>query len=107
MTDLSKIMQQAQEMQTRMQEVQAKVEETEAEGLSGAGLIKVVLRGKGELVSVSIDSSLMQDDPDILEDLIKAAHREARKNLDIAMEKAMQEATKGFGGLLPGFKMPF
>jgi hypothetical protein len=107
MTDLSKIMQQAQAMQTKMQEAQAQIEETIAEGIAGAGLVAVTLKGKGELVSVKIDPSLMQDDAEIVEDLIKAAHREARKNLDQAMEKAMKEATAGFGGMMPGFKMPF
>ena len=107
MTDLSKIMQQAQQMQSKMQEAQARLDELEADGLSGAGLVVVKLKGKGELVSLTIDPSLMSDEPEILEDLIKAAHREARKNLDQAMEKAMKDVTAGFGGMLPGFKMPF
>lgn len=107
MTDLSKIMQQAQQMQAKMQEAQAQIEETVAEGIAGAGLVAVTLKGKGELVAVKIDPSLMDDDADIIEDLIKAAHREARKNLDQAMEKAMKDATSGFGGMMPGFKMPF
>lgn len=107
MTDLTKIMQQAQEMQAKMQEAQSKIEDTEAEGIAGAGLVSVTLKGKGELVSVKIDPSLMQDEAEIIEDLVKAAHREARKNLDQAMEKAMKEATAGLSGLMPGFKMPF
>lgn len=107
MTDFSKIMQQAQEMQAKMQEAQGKIEETEAEGIAGAGLVSVTLRGKGELVSLKIDPSLMEDEAEIIEDLVKAAHREARKNLDQAMEAAMKDATAGFGGMLPGFKMPF
>ncbi len=107
MTDLSKIMQQAQEMQAKMQEAQGKIEATEAEGIAGAGLVSVTLKGKGEMVSVRIDPSLTSDDVEIIEDLVKAAHREARKNLDAAMESAMQEVTAGFGGMMPGFKMPF
>ena len=107
MTDITKIMQQAQEMQAKMQEAQAKIEETEAEGIAGAGLVAVTLKGKGELVSIKIDPSLMSDEVEIIEDLLKAAHREARKNLDLAMESAMKEATAGFGGMMPGFKMPF
>ena len=104
MTDLTKIMQQAQQMQSKMQEAQAKIEQTEAEG---TGLVSVTLKGKGELVSIRIDPSLMSDEAEIVEDLVKAAHREARKNLDQAMEAAMKEATAGFGGMMPGFKMPF
>ena len=107
MKDLAKIMQQAQAMQGKMQEAQAKIESTEADGVSGAGLVKVRLRGKGELVSLTIDPSLMGDDPEILEDLIKAAHADARRRLDEAMEAAMKEATAGFGGMMPGFKLPF
>ncbi len=107
MKDLAQIMQQAQAMQAKMQEVQAEIEATEADGLSGAGLVRVRLRGKGELVSVQIDRSLMADEPEILEDLIKAAHSEARRRLDQAMEEAMKKATAGFGGLMPGFKLPF
>ena len=67
----------------------------------------MTLKGKVELVSLKIDPSLMSDEAEIIEDLVKAAHREARKNLDLAMEKAMKDATAGFGGMLPGFKMPF
>lgn len=107
MTDLKKIMQQAQEMQAKMQEAQSKVEATEAEGVAGAGMVRVTLRGKGELISVRIDPTLMGDEAEIIEDLIKAAHADARKRLDQAMEKAMKEATSGLGGIIPGFKMPF
>ncbi|WP_353255332.1 YbaB/EbfC family nucleoid-associated protein [Hyphomonas sp.] len=107
MKDLAQIMQQAQAMQAKMTEVQAKIEATEADGVAGAGLVRVKLRGKGELVSLSIDKSLMGDDPEIIEDLIKAAHADARRRLDQAMDDAMRAATAGFGGLMPGFKLPF
>ena len=107
MKDLAQIMQQAQAMQAKMAEVQAKIEATEADGVAGAGLVRVKLKGKGELVSVSIDRSLMGDDPEIVEDLIKAANSDARRRLDQAMEDAMRSATAGFGGLMPGFKLPF
>lgn len=107
MKDLAQIMQQAQAMQAKMAEVQQKIEATEADGVAGAGLVRVKLRGKGELVSVTIDKTLMGDDPEIVEDLIKAAHSDARRRLDQAMEDAMKTATAGFGGMLPGFKLPF
>ncbi|WP_162545984.1 YbaB/EbfC family nucleoid-associated protein [Hyphomonas sp.] len=107
MKDLAQIMQQAQAMQAKMAEVQQKIEATEADGVAGAGLVRVKLRGKGEMVSVTIDKSLMGDEPEIIEDLIKAAHSDARRRLDQAMEEAMKSATAGFGGLLPGFKLPF
>ena len=107
MKDLAQIRQQAQAMQAKMAEVQQKIEATEADGVAGAGLVRVKLRGKGEMVSVTIDKSLMGDEPEIIEDLIKAAHSDARRRLDQAMEEAMKSATAGFGGLLPGFKLPF
>lgn len=107
MKDLAQIMQQAQAMQAKMAEVQAKIEATEADGVAGAGLVRVKLKGKGELVSISIDKSLMGDDPEIVEDLIKAAHADAKRRLDQAMEDAMRAATSSFGGLMPGFKLPF
>lgn len=108
MKDLSNIMRQAQEMQAKMAEAQQKVEQTEAEGVAGAGLVSVTLRGKGELVAIKIDPSLMGDEAEIVEDLVKAAHADARKRLDQAMEEAMREMTKDLGGgLLPGFKLPF
>ena len=107
MKDLAQIMQQAQAMQAKMAEVQQKIEATEADGVAGAGLVRVKLRGKGEMVSVTIDKTLMGDEPEIIEDLIKTAHSDARRRLDQAMEEAMKSATAGFGGLLPGFKLPF
>ena len=107
MKDLGKIMQQAQQMQAKMQEAQEKIEGIEAEGVAGAGLVKVRLKGKGEMVGLAIDPSLMGDEAEIIEDLVKAAHRDARKRLDEEMEKAMKDATAGMGGMLPGFKLPF
>lgn len=108
MKDLSDIMRQAQEMQKKLAETQAKMEEISAEGSSGAGLVKVVLKGKGMMETLSIDPSLMTPgEGEILEDLIKAAHADAKRKLEEEMEKAMKEATGGLGGMLPGFKMPF
>ena len=108
MKDIAKLMQQAQAMQKQMAEAQEKIEATEATGVAGAGLVKVTLKGKGELIGLAIDPSLMGDETEIVEDLIKAAHADARRRLDEAMEVAMREATKDLGGgMLPGFKLPF
>lgn len=107
MKNMADIMRQAQEMQSKIAEAQEKVELTEANGVAGAGLVKMTLKGKGEMVSLEIDQSLLSDDAEILEDLIKAAHNEARRNLEQATETAMKEATSGLGGMMPGFKMPF
>ena len=108
MKDLSDIMRQAQQMQQRLQEAQAKMEEITAEGSAGGGMVKVTLKGKGELSSLAIDPSLLQPaDKEMVEDLVKAAHSDARRKLDDAMADAMKHATGGLGGMLPGFKLPF
>lgn len=108
MKDLSDIMRQAQQMQQRLQEAQAKMEEITAEGSSGAGMVKVTLKGKGELAALNIDPSLLTPgDKEMVEDLVKAAHSDARRKLDDAMAEAMKQATGGLGGMLPGFKLPF
>lgn len=108
MKDLSDIMRQAQQMQQRLQEAQAKMEEITAEGSSGAGMVKVTLKGKGELHMLTIDPSLLTPgDKEMVEDLVKAAHADARRRLDEAMAEAMKQATGGLGGMLPGFKLPF
>ena len=107
MKNMADIMRQAQEMQAKIAQAQEKAEAVEADGVAGAGLVKMTLKGKGEMVSLEIDPSLMGDDAEILEDLIKAAHNEARRSLEAASEAAMKEATAGLGGMMPGFKMPF
>ena len=108
MKDLSDIMRQAQQMQQRLQEAQQKMEEIIAEGSSGAGMVKVTLKGKGEISALVIDPSILNPgDKEIIEDLIKAAHADARRKLDEAMAQAMKDATGGLGGMLPGFKLPF
>ena len=108
MKDLSDIMRQAQDMQKRLQEAQAKMEELTAEGSSGGGMVKVTLKGKGEIHALEIDPSiLVPADKEMVEDLVKAAHADARRKLDDAMAEAMKNATGGLGGVLPGFKLPF
>lgn len=108
MTDLSEILRQAQAMQGRLAEAQAKMEALTAEGASGGGLVRLVLRGKGELQALHVDPSLLApSEAEVLEDLIKAAHADARRRLDDAVAEAMKEATGGLAGLMPGFKLPF
>ncbi|MBS0386734.1 MAG: YbaB/EbfC family nucleoid-associated protein [Proteobacteria bacterium] len=107
MKDISQIMRQAQAMQAKINEAQKKLEAMEVEGASGGGAVKVKLSGKNAMLAISIDPALMvADDREMLEDLIKVAHDDARKKL----EEAQNEEMKGIGsgmGLLPGFKMPF
>ena len=106
MKDLGAMMKQVQEMQTRMQEMQAKLETMEIEGRAGGGLVVVVLSGKGALKNLKIDDSLMKpQEREILEDLIVAAHAEARAHMEDKVAAEMKEVTGGLP-LPPGFQLP-
>ena len=107
MKDISQIMRQAQAMQAKINEAQKKLEAMEVEGASGGGLVKLKLNGKNALLALSIDASLMvAEDREMLEDLIKVAHDDARKKLEDAQNDEMKGLSGGLG-ILPGFKMPF
>ena len=107
MKDISQIMRQAQQMQAKINEAQKKLEAMEVDGSSGGGMVKLRITGKNALVSISIDPSLMvADERDILEDLIKAAHDDARRKLEDSQNEEMKGLSGGLG-ILPGFKMPF
>jgi DNA-binding YbaB/EbfC family protein len=94
MKNLGNMLKQAQQMQSRMQEMQAKLDAMEVEGASGAGMVRCTLSGKGDLRRLSIDPSLM-DDREVLEDLIVAAHADAKQKVEAAMAEEMQKATPG------------
>ncbi len=106
MKDISQIMRQAQAMQAKINEAQKKLEAMEVEGSAGGGMVKLKLSGKNAMIGLSIDPSLMSDDREILEDLIKAAHDDARRKLEDAQGEEMKGLSGGLG-ILPGFKMPF
>lgn len=106
MKNFNQILKQAQQMQQKMQEVQQKSEAILQEGSSGGGMVKVTINGKGYMVSVKIDPSLMiKEDIEILEDLVVAAFNDAKTKIDEILNKEMS----GFGaGLnIPGLKLPF
>jgi DNA-binding YbaB/EbfC family protein len=107
MKDISQIMRQAQAMQAKINEAQKKLEAMEVEGSAGGGLVKLRISGKNALMAISIDPSLLKsDEGEILEDLVKAAHDDARRKLDDAQNEEMKGLGSGMG-ILPGFKMPF
>ena len=105
MKNLGNMLKQAQQMQSKMAEMQAKLEASEVDGQSGGGMVKVRLTGKGDLRRVSIDPSMM-DDREVLEDLIVAAHADAKQKVEAMMGEEMQKATAGMS-LPPGLKLPF
>ncbi len=105
MKDLMSMMKQAQELQNKMAEFQAELESLETEGVSGGGLVKVTLNGKGAMMRVSINPSLIKPtDVEIIEDLIVAAHNDARQKAEQAIAGKMQELTGGLP-LPPGLKL--
>jgi nucleoid-associated protein EbfC len=104
MRDIMGMMKQAQ---SRMQEMQQRVAALEISGAAGGGLVRVTLSGKGEMRGLKIDASLLKpDEAEILEDLIVAAHNDARVKVEAEVSKLAQEATGGLQ-LPPGMKLPF
>ena len=107
MKNLAGLMKQAQQMQSKMQEMQARLESIEVEGAAGAGLVAVTLNGKGDLRRVKIDPKLADpSDLEMLEDLIVAAHRDAKTKIEAMTQDEMQKVTGGLQ-LPPGMKLPF
>jgi len=105
MADFLGLMKQAAELKSKMEAMQAELERIEVEGASGGGLVTVTLSGKGELKSVRIDDSLFKpDQKEILEDLIVAAHADARRKLETMLQDKMQALTGGLP-LPPGLKL--
>ena len=107
MKNLGGLMKQAQQMQAKMQEMQAKLETMQITGESGAGMVRVTLSGKGEMKGIKLDPKLADPaDMEMLEDLIIAAHRDAKDKIDAQTADEMQKVTGGMQ-LPPGMKLPF
>lgn len=107
MRDMMGMMKQAKEMQAKFQAMQEEMADLEASGQAGAGLVKVTMTGKGEMKSLEIDPSLFKEDEvEILEDLILAAHNDAKAKVELAVAEKTKEVTAGLP-IPPGFKLPF
>lgn len=107
MKDIMGMMGKLKDVQSKMQNMQEEIAAMEAEGVSGGGLVKVTLAGKGQMVSVVVDPSLMkEEEAEILEDLLVAAHNDAKTKLDEVIAKKTQEITAGLP-IPPGMKLPF
>ena len=107
MKNLGQLMKQAQEMQSKMADLQNQLEAEEITGSAGAGMVTVTLNGKGEMRGLKLDPSLITpDDVEVLEDLILAAHNDAKSKADQKMQERMSELTGGLP-LPPGMKLPF
>lgn len=103
---IGKMMQQAQEMQGKMQEAQAELARMEITGESGAGLVKVTMNGKHEVSDVVIDPSVFEEDRELLEDLMAAAINDAVQRVSNKSQERMSEVTGGLD-LPPGMNLPF
>ena len=104
MTDFSKILNKAKELETKMKESQEKIKNIQVEGISGVNSVKVTLNGDGELIKLEISPETIKEEKSIIEDLIVAAHNKAKAQLKIKTSEEISKATGDFG--IPGFKWP-
>ena len=104
MTDFSKILDKAKELEAKMKESQQKIKEIRVEGVSGSSSVRITLDGEGEMQTIKLSDEIMQEDNAIIEDLIVAAHNNAKGQLKSKTSEEISKATGGFG--IPGFKWP-
>lgn len=105
MKNFAQMMKQAQELQGRMAEMQEEIARVECEGRSGGGLVTLTLNGKGDMVRVKLDRSLLKaEEGEILEDLIVAAHNDAKTKVEALLQDKMKNLTGGLP-LPPGLKL--
>ena len=105
MTDFSKILDKAKELEAKMKESQEKIKKIKVEGVSGSNSIKIILDGEGEMQKIEISDEIFKEDKSIIEDLIVAAHNNAKVQLKSKTTEEISKAAGNFG--LPGFKWPF
>ena len=104
MTDFNKILDKAKELESKMKESQENIKKIKAEGVSGSNSIKIVLDGEGEMQKIEISDEILKEKKSIIEDLIVAAHNNAKIQLKTKTTEEISKATGGFG--IPGFKWP-
>ena len=104
MTDFNKILDKAKELEAKMKESQANIKKIRAEGISGSNSVKVILDGDGEMQKIEISDNLLKEEKLVIEDLIVAAHNNAKAQLKTKTREEISKATGGLG--IPGFKWP-
>ena len=104
MTDFTKIMDKAKELETKMKESQENIKKIRVEGISGANSVKVILDGEGNILKIEISDAIFKENKTIVEDLIVAAHNNAKNQLKVKTTEEISKATGGFG--ISGFKWP-
>ena len=104
MTDFTRILDKAKELEAKMKESQEKIKNIQVEGVSGTNSVKVTLNGDGEMIQIDISPETMKEEKSIIEDLIVAAHNNAKTKLKSKTSEEISKATGDFG--IPGFKWP-
>ena len=104
MTDFTKILDKAKELESKMKESQEKIKNISATGISGGNSVKITLNGEGEIIEIYISPEILKEEKTIIEDLIKAAHNNAKSQLKSKTSEEISKATGGFG--IPDFKFP-
>ena len=104
MTDFTKILDKAKELEAKMKESQEKIKNIKVEGVSGSNSVKVILDGEGEMQQIEISDEILNEERSIIEDLIVAAHNNAKAELKKKTNEEISKATGNFG--IPGFKWP-
>ena len=104
MTDFNKILEKAKEIEKKMKESQENLKKIEVEGVSGGDAINVFLNGEGEMTKIIISDEVLNEDKEIIQDLIIAAHNDAKNKLKSKTSEEISKATGGLG--VPGFKWP-
>ena len=104
MTDFSKILEKAKEVEAKMKESQEKIKQIEVIGVSGGDAVKVTLNGEGEMINLDLSDEVIKEEKGIIVDLIRAAHSNAKSQLKSKTSDEISKATGGFG--IPGFKWP-
>jgi hypothetical protein len=104
MTDFSKILDKAKELEAKMKESQENIKKIRVEGVSGSNSVKIILDGDGEMQKIEISDDILKEKKSIIEDLIVAAYNNAKLQLKSKTSEEISKATGGFG--IPGFKWP-
>ena len=104
MTDFKKILDKAKELEAKMKESHEKIKSIKVEGVSGSNSVKVILDGEGEMQKIQISDEILKEEKSIVEDLIVAAHNNAKTQLKTKTSEEISKATGGLG--IPGFKWP-
>ena len=104
MTDFSKILDKAKELEAKMKESQENIKKIKVEGISGSNSVKVIMDGEGEMHKIEISNEILAEEKSIIEDLIVAAHNDAKTKIKSKTSEEISKATGGIG--IPGFKWP-